>query len=47
MRDLEGRLELRDEEPALRVTKPGRRHPIYLTGREIEGGAVVVFDVRF
>lgn len=46
MRHLE-RLELRDEEPALRLTKPGRRHPIYLTGREIEDGAVVVLDVRF
>jgi hypothetical protein len=47
MRHLESRLELRDDEPALRLTKPGRRHPIYLTGREVEGGAVVLLDVRF
>ena len=46
MRQLE-RLELHDEEPALRLTKPGRRRPIYLTGREVEDGAVVVFEVRF
>ena len=46
MRHLE-RLELSDEEPALRLTKPGRRHPIYLTGRELEGGVVVVLEVRF
>lgn len=46
MRHLE-RLELSDEEPALRLTKPGRRHPIYLTGREVEDGAVVVLEVRF
>jgi hypothetical protein len=46
MRHLE-RLELRDEDPALRLTKPGRRHPVYLTGRELEDGAVVVFEVRF
>ena len=46
MRHLE-RLELRDEEPAFRLTKPGRRHPIYLTGSEIEDGAVVVLEVRF
>ena len=46
MRHLE-RLELRDEEPALRLTKPGRRHPIYLTGRELEDGAVVLLEVRF
>ncbi|MBW1686463.1 MAG: hypothetical protein JRS35_15520 [Deltaproteobacteria bacterium] len=47
MRHLERRLELRDEEPALRLTKPGGRHPIYLTGRELEDGAVVVLEVRF
>jgi hypothetical protein len=46
MRHLE-RLELRDEEPALRLTKPGRRYPLYLTGRELEGGAVVVLEVQF
>lgn len=46
MRHLE-RLELRDEEPALRLTKPGGRHAIYLTGRELEDGAVVVLEVRF
>ena len=46
MRHLE-RLELRDEEPALRLTKPGRRYPLYLTGRELEDGAVVVLEVRF
>ena len=46
MRHLE-RVELRDEEPALRLTKPGRRHPVYLTGRELEDGAVVVLELQF
>ena len=41
------RIELSDEEPALRLTKPGRRRPVYVTGRELEDGAVVVFEVRF